>query len=136
MSALYLSVRFDEHVHAGCLAWVDFFPVTNMQVNNHVPAHAQPRGLAHPLHWRGPLGPAFERFGAVKASPRAMYTLLQANQQVLLFPGGAREVWPCRGEGPLIPWLWRPCSRVLVCVFRTTCGVVHLSTRNTGGQAP
>lgn len=58
---------------------------------------SQARGLAHPLHWKGPLGGAFERFGAVKASPRAMYSLLQANQQVLLFPGGAREVCGCSG---------------------------------------
>jgi hypothetical protein len=50
------------------------------------------RGLAHPGHWKGPLGPFFESFGAVKASPLAAYKLLSAGEPVLLFPGGAREV--------------------------------------------
>lgn len=27
----------------------------------------KPKGLAHPGHWAGPLGPFFEQFGAVKA---------------------------------------------------------------------
>ena len=52
----------------------------------------QVRGLAHPAHWQGPLGSTFERFGAVKATPRAAFRLLQAGEAVLLFPGGGREV--------------------------------------------
>lgn len=50
------------------------------------------KGLAHPGHWSTPLGPFFERFGAVKAGPMAAYRLLRANEKVLLFPGGAKEV--------------------------------------------
>lgn len=48
------------------------------------------RGLAHPGHWAGPLGPWFEQFGAVKASPMAAFKLLRAGEKVLLFPGGAK----------------------------------------------
>lgn len=62
------------------------------------------RGLAHPLHWRGPLGAVFERFGAVQVSPRAFYKLLQDNQAVLLFPGGGREVNKRRGEKYRLFW--------------------------------
>jgi hypothetical protein len=40
----------------------------------------------------GPLGPMFEGFGAVKASPMAAARLLRQGEAVLLFPGGAREV--------------------------------------------
>lgn len=50
------------------------------------------RGLAHPAHWKGPMGDLFQRFGAVKASPMEMYRLLKEGESVLLFPGGAREV--------------------------------------------
>lgn len=50
------------------------------------------RGLAHPTHWKGPMGDFFQRFGAVKASPMEMYRLLKEGESVLLFPGGAREV--------------------------------------------
>lgn len=52
------------------------------------------RGLAHPGHWKTPLGPIFESLGAVKASPMAAYRLLQDAEAVLLFPGGGREVSP------------------------------------------
>ena len=52
----------------------------------------QVRGLAHPGHWKGPLGPIFEAFGAVKASPMSAYKLLKEGEAVLLFPGGGREV--------------------------------------------
>jgi hypothetical protein len=40
------------------------------------------KGLAHPGHWAGPLGPFFEQFGAVKAGPMTAYKLLKAKQQV------------------------------------------------------
>lgn len=50
------------------------------------------RGLAHPGHWKTPLGPLFQSLGAVKASPMAAYKLLQNAEAVLLFPGGGREV--------------------------------------------
>ena len=50
------------------------------------------RGLAHPGHWKTPLGPIFESLGAVQASPMAAYRLLRNSEAVLLFPGGSREV--------------------------------------------
>ena len=52
----------------------------------------QVRGLAHAGHWRTPLGPVFEAFGSVRATPRSAYKLLKAGEAVLLFPGGGREV--------------------------------------------
>ena len=57
------------------------------------------RGLAHPVHWQSPLGPFFQKFGAVQASPVAAYKLLRDNEAVLLFPGGAREV----PSDPILP---------------------------------
>lgn len=62
------------------------------------------RGLAHPGHWKGPVAPVFEAFGAVKAGPLACYRLLQAGEAVLLFPGGAREVTKRRGEEYQLLW--------------------------------
>ena len=56
------------------------------------------RGLAHRGHWQGPLGPFFERFGAVKASPMAAYRLLNQGEAVLLYPGGGKEVSWLQGE--------------------------------------
>lgn len=64
----------------------------------------QPKGLAHPGHWAGPLGPFFEQFGAVKAGPMTAYRLLRNKEAVLLFPGGAREVVKRRGEDYQIFW--------------------------------
>lgn len=52
------------------------------------------RGLAHEAHWQGPQGAFFERYGAVKANPRAAFRLLQAGEAVLLFPGGGRCAAP------------------------------------------
>ena len=64
------------------------------------------RGLAHPAHWQGPQGALFERFGAVKATPRAAFRLLQSGEAVLLFPGGGREA---RSHTQGIPcWCWGP----------------------------
>ncbi|KAL0028357.1 hypothetical protein WJX77_001655 [Trebouxia sp. C0004] len=66
------------------------------------------RGLAHPGHWKTPLGPLFENLGAVKASPMAAYRLLQDAQAVLLFPGGGREVNKRRGEEYKLIWKDKP----------------------------
>lgn len=44
----------------------------------------QVKGLAHPGHWGGPLGPFFEQFGAVKAGPMTAYKLLKGGEQVQL----------------------------------------------------
>lgn len=56
------------------------------------------RGVAHPGHWKGPVGPFFERFGAVPATARNLSRLMKAREPVLLFPGGAREVNKRKGE--------------------------------------
>eukprot|EP00877_Chromochloris_zofingiensis_P003357 jgi/Chrzof1/13021/Cz07g16210.t1 len=62
------------------------------------------KGLAHPGHWAGPLGSFFEQFGAVKAGPMTAYKLLRNGEQVLLFPGGAREVNKRCGEEYQLFW--------------------------------
>ncbi|KAL0055979.1 hypothetical protein WJX82_006321 [Trebouxia sp. C0006] len=66
------------------------------------------RGLAHPGHWKTPLGPLFQNLGAVKASPMAAYRLLQDAQAVLLFPGGGREVNKRKGEEYKLIWKDKP----------------------------
>ncbi|KAF8058058.1 acyltransferase-like protein [Scenedesmus sp. PABB004] len=62
------------------------------------------RGLAHPSHWGGPLGPFFEQFGAVPAGPLTAFKLLKRGEQVLLFPGGAREVNKRVGDDHTLLW--------------------------------
>jgi 1-acyl-sn-glycerol-3-phosphate acyltransferase len=49
------------------------------------------RGLAHPLHYMSAFGDLLARYGAVKATPRNCFKLLQAGQSVLLYPGE----WNC-----------------------------------------
>lgn len=44
-------------------------------------------GLADPDHWKTPLGPFFETFGAVPANAMSAYRALRAGKSVLLFPG-------------------------------------------------
>ena len=46
----------------------------------------------------------FERFGALPASARTLYRSLAANECVMLFPGGAREVFKRKGEEYKIFW--------------------------------
>ncbi|GAQ85441.1 hypothetical protein KFL_002350160 [Klebsormidium nitens] len=62
------------------------------------------RGLAHPGHWRSGAGQLFERYGNVKATPFAAYKLLKEGEDVLLFPGGAREVVKRKGEEYQLQW--------------------------------
>ena len=81
------------------------------------------RGLAHPVVFQqsGQLGELggrtpglnsspragtsnFERFGAVMVTPRNYYRLLQTGQNVLLFPGGVREVFHGKDEAYQIFW--------------------------------
>lgn len=50
------------------------------------------------------MGAFFEEFGAVKASPMTAYRLLKDNQQLLLYPGGAREVGFVQGLGLRVAW--------------------------------
>jgi len=46
----------------------------------------------------------FERFGAAPASARTLYRALAAREAVLLFPGGAREVFKRKGEEYSLFW--------------------------------
>ena len=85
------------------------------------------RGLAHPLLFQngindeldgrqpgltadtasqqGPNNAAlFRRFGAVQVTPRNYYRLMESGQNVLLFPGGVREVFHGRDEAYQLFW--------------------------------
>ena len=87
------------------------------------------RGLAHPFIFQGsepelpgqPVNPGlngpdrdpsnnpfsprvFQKFGAVMVTPRNYYRLLQTGQDVLLFPGGVREVFHRKGEEYHLFW--------------------------------
>ena len=91
--------------------------------------HIVARGLAHPIAFSGggmfgfgessmrtqkrrwefiEDSPAendlYPMFGAVKVSPRNYYRLLQTNQTVLLFPGGAREALHGKEEAYQLFW--------------------------------
>ena len=46
----------------------------------------------------------FTSFGSVPVGPTNLYRLLQANEMVLLFPGGAREALKRRGEKYQLIW--------------------------------
>ena len=46
----------------------------------------------------------FERFGATPVSARSLYKALAAGEAVLLFPGGAREVFKRKGEQYSLFW--------------------------------
>ncbi|CAM6097309.1 unnamed protein product [Calypogeia fissa] len=63
------------------------------------------RGLAHPGHWLTGVGEIFERYGNVKATKMGAYKLLKEGENVLLFPGGAREV--CKRKGEEYKLLWK-----------------------------
>eukprot|EP00850_Spirogloea_muscicola_P020586 SM000220S07065 [mRNA] locus=s220:160764:166670:- [translate_table: standard] len=62
------------------------------------------RGLAHPGHWLSGASTLLERYGNVKATPRAAYKLLKEGEDVLLFPGGGREVSKRKGEEYKLMW--------------------------------
>jgi hypothetical protein len=49
-------------------------------------------------------GLGFERFGAVLVSPRNYYRLMQSDQNVLLFPGGAREAQTAGSKSYPLYW--------------------------------
>ena len=79
------------------------------------------RGLGHPLLFNGqaPGVPYFPRevdgidlldpeklvkFGGVEVSPAAIFQLLQRNETVLLYPGGANELVHNKGEAYMLKW--------------------------------
>jgi len=99
-----------------------------MLVSKFIDIELPVRGLAHPVIFqqpssqrvdldgrtpglqtrpRGNAGPSvgnFELFGAVKVTPRNYYRLLQSGQNVLLFPGGVREVFHGRDDAYKLLW--------------------------------
>lgn len=77
--------------HAGNHTVIGLYDLPLLVYELHVRGY-NVRGLAHPGHWKTPLGPLFQSLGAVKASPMAAYRLLRNSEAVLLFPGGSREV--------------------------------------------
>lgn len=69
------------------------------------------RSLADPIHFQlfseishGRWENFITALGGVQASPRNFYRLLSAGENVLLFPGGAREVCRRRGENYQLFW--------------------------------
>jgi len=62
----------------------------------------------------------FERFGAIPVSARALYGALRKGESVLLFPGGAREVFKRKGENYEIFWPGEPDVVRLAARFNAT----------------
>jgi 1-acyl-sn-glycerol-3-phosphate acyltransferase len=64
-----------------------------------------PRTLGDHLHWRVPVWRALlERFGVVDGTPANVRALMRAGEWILVFPGGAREVFKRRGEKYTLVW--------------------------------
>jgi hypothetical protein len=84
------------------------------------------RGVAHPTHWRGPLGAQFERFGAIRSSPRAVLGALTAGEACLLFPGGGREV--TKGRGAEYTLFWRDAPDLVRLAARANALIIPLSS--------
>lgn len=80
------------------------------------------RGLAHPLHYASAFGDLLARYGAVKATPRNYFKLLEAGETVLLYPGGAREVAKRRGEENKL--LWKEDTDFVRLAMRFGCTIV------------
>lgn len=80
------------------------------------------RGLAHPLHYASAFGDLLARYGAVKATPRNYFKLLEAGEAVLLYPGGAREVAKRRGEENKL--LWKEDTDFVRLAMRFGCTIV------------
>ena len=63
------------------------------------------RSLGDRMHFRIPIwGHTLSRFGAIEGSPDTCSQLMQDNQCILVFPGGAREVAKRRGEHYQLVW--------------------------------
>jgi len=87
------------------------------------------RGLAHPLHYMSAFGDLLARYGAVKATPRNCFKLLQAGQAVLLYPGGAREVAKRKGEKYKL--LWKEDAEFVRLAMRFKCTIVPFASVGT-----
>ena len=62
----------------------------------------------------------FERFGATPVSARTLYRSLNSGEAVLLFPGGAREVFKRKGEEYTLFWPDEPDFVRLACRVNAT----------------
>jgi len=64
-----------------------------------------PRTVGDHLHFRVPAWRTLvERFGVVDGTPDTIRALMRAGEWVLVFPGGAREVFKRRGERYALLW--------------------------------
>lgn len=64
-----------------------------------------PRSLGDHLHFAVPGWRALlERFGVVEGTPENAHALMRAGESVVVFPGGAREVFKHRGERYTLVW--------------------------------
>lgn len=64
-----------------------------------------PRTLGDHLHFRVPgWRTVVERFGVVDGTPDNVRALMRARESIVVFPGGAREVFKRRGERYTLAW--------------------------------
>lgn len=64
-----------------------------------------PRTVGDHVHFRVPAWRALvERFGVVDGTPANVRALMQAGETIVVFPGGAREVFKRRGEKYALIW--------------------------------
>eukprot|EP00850_Spirogloea_muscicola_P014598 SM000106S13946 [mRNA] locus=s106:105862:111881:+ [translate_table: standard] len=80
------------------------------------------RGLADPLHWATPFGAILASYGAVMASPRNCFKLLQEGECVLLYPGGGKEV--AKRKGQKYKLLWKEQTDFVRLAMRFGCTIV------------
>jgi 1-acyl-sn-glycerol-3-phosphate acyltransferase len=63
------------------------------------------RGVADRVHFRVPLwGRGVTRFGGFNGTRESVSALMQAQQHILIFPGGGREVMKNKGEAYQLIW--------------------------------
>ncbi|GJP44294.1 hypothetical protein CLOM_g3666 [Closterium sp. NIES-68] len=84
------------------------------------------RGLGAPTHWQGPFADKFTKYGAVRVSPRACYQLLREGENMLLYPGGGREVAKRKGEKYKL--MWRDTTDFVRIAIRCGATIVPFST--------
>ncbi|CAI5958239.1 unnamed protein product [Closterium sp. NIES-65] len=84
------------------------------------------RGLGAPTHWQGPFADQFTKYGAVRVSPRACYQLLREGENLLLYPGGGREVGKRKNEKYKL--FWRDTTDFVRIAVRCGATIVPFST--------
>ena len=66
------------------------------------------RALGDKIHFKLPVwGKLLERYGAVQASPENCNELMRKGESILVFPGGAREVFKRKNEAYQLIWKQR-----------------------------